>query len=177
QLKDARDAGQVIFVQFHHIPYSSGGHILPLTAENSSGQAGVPMRTYTPMFKQYGVTAVLCGHNESLEHSVVDGIHFWDIGIAGDGLGYSLDDVDPRRKNEYRSWVAHVDAPEHWEGKKLVSGGKHYGHLLIDVEPAGKEGYRVTMTPRYIFPVTNKAGQVTDLETRTYDHVVTVNIP
>lgn len=173
QLKDARDAGQVIFVQFHHIPYSSGGHILPLTAENSSGQAGVPMRAYTPMFKQYGVTAVLCGHNESLEHSVVDGIHFWDIGIAGDGLGYSLDE-DPRRKNEYRSWVAHVDAPEHWEGKKLVSGGKHYGHVMIDVEPTGEKGYRVTMTPRYIFPVTDAAGRVTTLETRTYDHVVTV---
>lgn len=177
QLKAAHEAGQVIFVQFHHIPYSSGGHVLPLTAKNSSGQAGVPMRAYTPMFKQYGVTAVLCGHNESLEHSVVDGIHFWDTGIAGDGLGYSLDDVDPRRKNEYRTWVAHADAPEHWEGRQLVSGGKHYGHLLIDVVPEGDRGYRITMTPRYIFPVTDSEGRVTALETRTYDHIVSVERP
>ncbi len=87
QLKDAREKGQIIFVQFHHIPYSSGGHSLPMSAFKSTGQAGIPMRVYTPEFKKYGVVAVFCGHNESLEHSVVDGIHFWDVGIAGDGLG------------------------------------------------------------------------------------------
>ncbi|MFB2121073.1 metallophosphoesterase [Parapedobacter sp. 2B3] len=173
QLRDAHEAGQVIFVQFHHIPYSSGGHILPLTAEKSSGQAGVPMRAYTPMFKKYGVVAVICGHNESLEHSLVDGIHFWDVGIAGDGLGYSLDDVDPRRFNAYRQWVAHVDAPENWRGRQLLSGGKHYGHLVVDVIPKGAQGYEVTMAPQYIFPVTDESGQVIATETRVYDHVVT----
>lgn len=177
QLKDAHDAGQLIFVQFHHIPYSSGGHILPLTAENSSGQGGGPMRAYQPLFRKYGVVAVICGHNESLEHSLVDGIHYWDVGIAGDGLGYSLDDVDPRRHNEYRQWVAHVDAPEHWRGRQLLSGGKHYGHLVVDVVPEGDRGYQVIMTPQYIFPVTDASGQVVSMETRVYDHVVTASVP
>ncbi|MFC3199446.1 metallophosphoesterase [Parapedobacter deserti] len=172
QLKDAHDAGQVVFVQFHHIPYSSGGHILPLTAENSSGQAGVPMRAYTPLFKKYGVVAVICGHNESLEHSLVDGIHFWDVGIAGDGLGYSLDDKDPRRANGYRQWVAHVDAAEHWDGRQLISGGKHYGHLVVDVIPQGEHVYEIIMIPQYIFPVTDEAGNVITTEAKTYDHII-----
>lgn len=170
QLKSARAAGQAVFVQFHHIPYSSGGHILPLTMEGSSGQAGVPMRQYTPLFRKYGVAAVICGHNEALEHSVVDGIHFWDVGIAGDGLGYPTDDIDPRRKNEYSLWSPHKHAKELWKGKKLVEGGKHYGQLLVEVLPENN-GYRVKMTPQYIFPVTDDAGKVTGTETRVYDHL------
>lgn len=171
QLKDAREKGQLIFVQFHHIPYSSGGHSLPLTAKNSSGQAGIPMRVYTPEFKKYGVIAVFCGHNESLEHSIVDGIHFWDIGIAGDGMGYSIDDIDPRRHNPYRQFVAHRDAPEFWKGKKLVDGGKHYGYLKVDVTPRG-EKYSIKMTPYIVFPKTNKKGEVVKIVKRKYDHVI-----
>lgn len=173
QLREARAQGQIIFVQFHHIPYSSGGHSLPLTAAKSSGQAGIPMRIYQPAFEQYGVTAVLCGHNESLEHSLVDGVHYWDVGIAGDGLGYPVDDIDPRRKNPYRQWVAHNNAPEHWNGQQLLSGGKHYGHLWIEVDPVD-DGYEITMTPKYIFPVTDKQGRVERTEIRTYDHIVKV---
>ncbi len=175
QLKDARRKGQLIFVQFHHIPYSSGGHSLPTTAEGSTGQAGIPMRIYQPLFKQYGVVAVFCGHNESLEHSVVEGIHYWDVGIAGDGLGYSIDHIDPRRTNPYRQFVAHVDAPEHWQGKRLIDGGKHYGHLMVDILPED-DAYLIEMTPYYIFPLTNAQGQVTGTEKRAYDHVVTMRV-
>lgn len=171
QLKDAHRKGQLIFVQFHHIPYSSGGHSLPLTAKGSSGQAGIPMRVYTPLFKKYGVAAVLCGHNESFEHSVVEGIHFYDVGVAGDGLGYSVSDIDPRRENPYRRWVAHVDAPEEWKGKQLIDGGKHYGHLEIEVKPLSNGSYHLRFTPVYIFPVTDEAGKVTGFERRIYGDV------
>jgi hypothetical protein len=58
QLRDARKTGQIVLVQFHHIPYSSGGHSLPLTAPGSSGQAGLPMRAYTPMFAKYGALPI-----------------------------------------------------------------------------------------------------------------------
>lgn len=176
QLRDARAAGQVIFVQFHHIPYSSGGHILPVSMEGSSGQAGVPMRQYTPLFSQYGVVAVICGHNESLEHSIVDGVHFWDVGIAGDGFGIPGDDKDPRRHNAYSQWIAHRHALEHWEGQQLIGGGKHYGHLLIDVEPLDK-GYRVRMEPYHVFPVTDVEGEVVRTELRSFEHVVEVVVP
>lgn len=171
QLKDAQQQGQLIFVQFHHIPYSSGGHSLRLTAEGSSGQAGIPMRIYTPLFKKYGVAAVFCGHNESFEHSVVEGIHFYDVGVAGDGLGYSLSDVDPQRHNPYRQWVAHEDAPEQWKGRQLLGGGKHYGHLEVEVKPQRNGRYHLLFTPVYIFPVTNEAGEVVDFDRRVYDDV------
>jgi hypothetical protein len=96
QLRDARRKGQVIFVQFHHPPYSAGWHSLPLTMQGSSGQSGVPMRAYTPLFDEYGVAAVFSGHNESFEHSVVQGIHFYDVGVAGDGFGIPLDSTNAR---------------------------------------------------------------------------------
>lgn len=173
QLKDAQSNGQVIFVQFHHIPYSSGGHSLPLTADKSTGQAGIPMRIYQPLFKEHGVVAVFCGHNESLEHSVVDGIHYWDVGIAGDGLGYSIDDLDPRRANPYRRFVAHRDAPERWRGQKLISGGKHYGFLKVELE-SRETSWHVVMTPYHVFPVTGRKGEAKRVRKRQYEYVVGV---
>jgi hypothetical protein len=173
ELKAAHDAGQVIFVQFHHVPYSSGVHSLPLTAEGSSGQAGIPMRVYTSLFRKYGVAAVFSGHNESFEHSVVEGIHFYDVGVAGDGFGYALDCEDERFENPHRVWVAHHDAPEHWDGTQLVSGGKHYGHLRVAVQPRGAGRFDVRITPVYVFPVTDESGTVTGMERRVYDDEVT----
>jgi len=174
-LKEASAQGQLIFVQFHHIPYSSGGHSLPLTAEGSSGQAGVPMRVYTPLFQKYGVVAVFCGHNESFEHSVVEGIHFYDVGVAGDGLGYSLEKKDKRYYNPYGQWVAHHDAPEMWKAKQLLDGGKHYGHLEVNIKPMGGGGYQIRMDPVYIFPLNDLEGKVYGFERRVYDDQVIIN--
>lgn len=72
-LRQARRQGRIILVQFHHIPYSSGAHGLPMDHELSTGQGGTPMRRYQPMFREYGVTAVICGHSELFERSVVTG--------------------------------------------------------------------------------------------------------
>ena len=188
QLRDARQKEQVIFVQFHHPPYTAGWHSLPLTAEGSAGQSGVPMRAYTPLFKTYGVVAVFSGHNESFERSVVEGIHFYDVGIAGDGFGFPLDRRNrqyswwndflnnvPRVEaiadefsNPHQAWVAHHDAPEHWNGSQLIDGGKHYGHLEVNVNPQPNGDYAIRLTPVYIFPVTNSDGVVVDSERRTY---------
>ncbi|MCG9896190.1 MAG: metallophosphoesterase family protein [Fimbriimonadaceae bacterium] len=165
-LADARRKGQIIFVQFHHIPYSGGGHILPTTLPGSSGQAGLVMRAYTPWFQKYGVEAVICGHNESFEWSEVGGVQFFDAGVAGDGLGRPVDDVDPRRVNPWRKWTAHFDEPELWNGRRLVQGGKHYGHLEIDLEPRTDGGWTISYQPVHAFPVTNEAGQVVRVERR-----------
>jgi hypothetical protein len=165
ELADARAKGQVIFVQFHHIPYSGGGHILPTTVEGSSGQAGLVMRAYTPWFQKYGVSAVFCGHNESFEWSAVGDVQFFDAGVAGDGLGRPIDDRDPRRLNPWRRWTAHFDEPELWAGPQLVKGGKHYGHLEVEItREAGK--YKVTYQPVHSFPVTGDDGKVTRFERR-----------
>jgi len=177
QLADAQKHGQIIIVQFHHIPYSGGGHSLPLTAEGSSGQAGLPMRAYQPMFRRFGVTAVLCGHNESFEISEVDGILYADAGVAGDGLGMPVDDVDPRRANPWRKWVAHFDEAERWDGARLVSGGKHYGHLEIDLAPTPDGRVQVTFTPVHAFPITDADGKVVGFERRPVDRVFRYSLP
>lgn len=176
QLKDARAKGQLILVQFHHVPYSSGGHSLPTTLADSSGQSGLAMRQYFPFFQQYGVAAVICGHNESFERSEVGGIQVYDVGVAGDGLGYAINDRDPRRINPWRKWVAHFDSAEHWQGKKLVDGGKHYGHLEMNITPS-PEGFKIEYVPVYIFPVTDDEGKVTRFERRVYKDQFTATYP
>lgn len=166
ELADARAKGQVIFVQFHHIPYSGGGHILPTTMPGSSGQAGLVMRAYTSHFQKYGVSAVFCGHNESFEWSALGDVQFFDAGVAGDGLGRPLDDKDPRRANPHRKWVAHFDEPELWAGSQLVRGGRHYGHLEVEVRREG-DRFRVSYQPVHSFPLTTKEGRVYGFERRT----------
>jgi len=175
QLKDARAKGQVIFVQFHHVPYSSGGHILPVSAEGSSGQAGIPMRIYTPAFQEYGVVAVLCGHNEIFERSRVGDVLFYDAGVAGDGLGGPDDDRDPRHKNPWQAWIAHRNDPELWRGQQLLEGGRHYGHVEIDLVRAG-DGWDVTLTAVHVFPLNDGGGRVTGFERRAYSDVVRLTV-
>jgi len=190
QLRTARETGQVVFVQFHHPPYTAGYHSLPLTVPGSSGQAGVPMQAYMPLFRQHGVAAVFSGHNESFSHSVIGGVHFYDVGVAGDGFGFPLDTLNKqyawwqdflekrptvRRhqdlfRNPHRVWSAHHDAQEVWSGAQLVDGGKHYGHLEVNVTPvSGREAYRVRLTPVYVFPVTDESGTVVRVERRIYE--------
>jgi hypothetical protein len=175
QLKDARAKGQVIFVQFHHVPYSSGGHILPVSLQNSSGQAGVPMRAYTPAFQEYGVAAVLCGHNETFERSLVGDVLFYDAGVAGDGIGGPEDVRDPRCANPWQQWIAHKDDPELWKDRQLVRGGRHYGHVEIDLVREGA-GWNITLTAAHNFPVNDEAGKVTGFERREYSDVVRLHV-
>lgn len=48
------------------------------------------MRQYQALFAEHGVTAVLSGHSEMFERSVVDTeggeVVYFDVGVAGDGL-------------------------------------------------------------------------------------------
>ena len=133
QLADARSQGQIIIVQFHPIPYSSGGHTLPASVSDSSGQSGLAMRAYTPWFQRFGVTAVLCGHNAHFERPKVGDVLFHDVGVAGVGLAHPIDWKGPRQINPWRQRSAYYDASELWSGSQLLAGRIHYGHLEIDV--------------------------------------------
>jgi 3',5'-cyclic AMP phosphodiesterase CpdA len=203
ELADARAAGQIVFVQFHHAPFSSGEHGVPMDHELTSGQGGTPMRQYHEMFEEHGVAAVLSGHSEMFERSFVDldgdgvGVHYYDVGVAGDGLrgerrdGTRLDDP-LLRYNPYRAWTADQDEPEVWEDvdgvRTLVAGGKHYGHLEVDVErldPPGRNGQgpsrggpaaRITFTPAYVFPVMDATHSVARTERRVYDDEVVLHL-
>lgn len=199
QLADAREQDQIIIVQFHHAAYSSGEHGLPMDHELTSGQGGTPMRQYHLMFERFGVAAVLSGHSEMFERSFVDedgdgiGVHYYDVGVAGDGLrgekrnGPSLNDplLD---YNPFSQWTADQDEPELWKSVRgvpvLVDGGKHYGHLEVNVERLpgahgrGRDGEepaaQITLTPVHVFPVLNADYEVVRTERREYGDEVDV---
>jgi hypothetical protein len=196
QLAEARDQGQMVFVQFHHAPYSSGEHGVGMDHELTTGQGGTPMRQYHPMFEKYGVTAVLSGHSEMFERSFVDedgdgkGVQYYDVGVSGDGLrgekrNGNLND-GLLNYNGNSQWSADQSEPERWElvdgVPQLVEGGKHYGHLEINIQrlaagPAqGKGGApaaKITFTPVHIFPILDSSYELKTTERRTYsDEVV-----
>lgn len=186
QLADARAKGQIVFVQWHHMPFGTGVHSYPSgsagIAQGQDNQSGAPMRIYHELMTRYGVTAVFAGHDELLETVLLDGVQYWDVGFAGDGLrgpGYvpsntyvPIDTLPPEAQQTH--WSAHGDAPEVWEGERLVSGGKHYGFLEVDVTPEN-QGYRVKMTPRYNLPVMDAAGKATgEFQYLAYDKAVDV---
>lgn len=185
QLADAQKKSRFTFVQFHHIPYSVGPHgFNPGDGGQGNGedtQSGVPMRVLTSLFKKYGVDAVFAGHDEMYEHSLVDGVHLFDIGIGGDGLRgpYMGEDgkFDLPSNNSYQLFLAHLDAPEIWSGNQLTDGGKHYGHLEVNVTFEDGE-WRAELTPVYVFPMMDESGEVIRdisgrplFERRIYDDV------
>lgn len=192
QLEDARARGQIVFVQFHHAPFSSGEHGQPMDHALTTGQGGTPMRQYHPLFEQYGVVAVFSGHSEMFERSYVDedgngvGVHYYDIGVSGDGLrgskrnGSSLNDP-LLNYNPYSRWTADQSEGEMWtlvDGvPQLVSGGKHYGHLEVNItrvdEPGKPFSALVTFTPVHAFPVLDADYRLVRVERRAYaDKVV-----
>ncbi len=197
QLEDARAKGRIIFVQFHHVPYSSGVHGFEMSSPQSSGQGGTPLRQYHPMFEEYGVIAVFSGHSEMFERSFVDGdgdgvgVHYYDVGVAGDGLRGSVVDEATETlggANPFSEWTADQSEPETWVANDdgsttLVSGGKHYGHLEVNIyRDGGKLGYgRVEFSPAYSFPTISvtAAGEYdvsTKTERRVYSDKLTVSL-
>jgi hypothetical protein len=193
QLEDARANGQIVFVQFHHAPFSNGEHGQPMDHILTTGQGGTPMRQYHDMFEQFGVAAVLSGHSEMFERSFVDlngdgvGVMYYDVGVSGDGLrgskrdGSSLNDP-LLNYNPFSQWTADQLAPEVWEivdGRlQLVDGGKHYGHLEVNVDYVGEEGTfaRVTLTPVYSFPILDADYNLVSTERRVYGDEITLLI-
>lgn len=192
QITDARAKGQIIFVQWHHVAYSSGTHGFPMNHPNSSGQGGTPMRQYHSMFEKAGVAAVFSGHSEMFERSFVDedgngiGVHYFDVGVAGDGMrGRATDSVTGKigSQNPYSQWTADGNSAEDWQQVKdgnggsfvqLVDGGKHYGHLEVNIKPVDPSkdvAAQITFTPVYSFPVLNTDGKLVNDETerRVYD--------
>lgn len=182
QLADAQRRSRFTFVQYHHTAYGSGPHSVPLDKPGFSGQFGIPLRVLQPLFMRYGVDIVFSGHDEMLERSLVTGkercadgverahaIHYYDVGIGGDGLRGPSKGFD----NPARQFLAHDDAPEVWENGRLTAGGKHYGHLEVNVV-SGDNGWTATVEPVHVFPVTDQSGTIAAWERRVYDDVVTV---
>lgn len=186
ELKKAQVNGRFTFVMFHHSPYTSGVHGRPPGERKAGGDtlSAQPLQTLTPLFIRHGVDAVFGGHDEMFEHSILSGteissggiesvhdIHFYDIGIGGDGLRGPVKDVT----NPYRTFLAHNDAPEiYGEDGVLRDGGKHYGHLELNVEQNTDGIWQVRMDPVYVFPVLATDGRVVRFERRVYADTVTL---
>ncbi|WP_209121701.1 metallophosphoesterase family protein [Alkalihalobacillus sp. BA299] len=187
QLRDAREKGQIILVQFHHAPYSIGVHGAPPNHVYADNQSGVAMRVYTPMFEKYGVAAVISGHDEMFERSWVDldgdgnGFHVYDVGVAADGLRGEkmIKDANgnfvPQEFNTYTQWSATRNEPELWQTnengvKHLIDGGLHYGHLQMDFVNTS-EGTELTLSPVYIFPILDDNYDLVRTERRVYNDV------
>ncbi|MHB0958334.1 MAG: metallophosphoesterase [Pirellulaceae bacterium] len=171
QLAAAQSAHQIVFVQYHHAAYSSGIHGQAAgVGTEQDNQSGRPLRLLTPLLSDYGVSAVFSGHDEMYEHAIVEDIHFYDVGIGGDGLrGATYGTPDYARE-----FLAHTDALEVWDDDVLLSGGKHYGHLEIDVIMNDTGVWDVTITPAYVFPLLSPdhPGEILGWERRTYDDAV-----
>lgn len=194
-LKDASENGQLIFVQYHHIAFSSGEHGVPMNHELSIGQVGTPMRVLNPMLEEYGVIAVFSGHDELFERSFVDedsdgkGIMYYDVGVAGDGMRGEKRDwlgnpLNTLNYNQYQKWTADQDSKEVWNTSGanpiLTDGGKHYGHLEVNVEKSteGAQEYAlINFVPVYVFPVIDQNYNLSKVERRVYKDEVNLKIP
>ena len=200
QLADARADGQIIFVQWHHTPYSRGVHGSSVT----STQSGEAMRIYAPLMEQYRVAGVFCGHSEVSEMSFFDldndgyGVHLWDVGAAGDGLrgvedapgataaainNWRNNPINPEgqnfRMNPFHLWAADQSEPESWNGNRLLRGGKHYGFLEVDVVPLPGGRFRVSFQNWHNFPLNNGDANftVTGFELRRFNNTVILEGP
>lgn len=181
QLRDTQKHSTFTFVYFHHTPWSSGPHARPPVGEHDDDLSVQPARVLIPLLQRYGVDAVMCGHDEMYERSVIAGkeqlpdgstrsydLLLYDVGFGGDGLR----GPKPYTDNPYRVFLAHVDAPEVWRNGRIISGGKHYGHLTVDVVPTAN-GWITTLTPVYLIPRLDNNGKPTmQYDRHTYDDIV-----
>ncbi len=193
-LASAKSEGKLIFVQFHHIPFSSGEHGVPIDHELSTGQVGVPVRILNPLFENYGVIAVLAGHDELFERSYVDadgdgkGVLYYDVGVAGDGMrgvkrNWSAVSYPPLNYNSFSKWTADQNSTEIWDNSGnnpvLLDGGKHYGHLEINIkkiQEGDKSFAQIDFEPVYAFPVMNTQYQLQRVERRVYTDPVRIMV-
>ncbi|MEW6749446.1 MAG: FlgD immunoglobulin-like domain containing protein [Candidatus Latescibacterota bacterium] len=186
QLQDAQARSAFTFVLFHHVSHSVGPHGWPPGPVSGGGldpQSGVPVRALAPLFLRYGVDALIAGHDEIWERSELAGtqvrpdgtriphvLQVWDVGTAGDGLR----GPESGLTNEAQRYLVHTDVPEVWRDGILVEGGKHYGHLEVDVLPADDGTWQAVLTPAYAFPLFAAGGPYLGYERRVYEDVVTL---
>lgn len=179
-LAKAQAESEFTFVMFHYCPYSSGVHgQVPGEGAGEDRLSGRPLRVLTPLFMRYGVDVLLTGHDEMYEHSVIPGqevlldgqlgphaLHVYDVGVGGDGLRGPIAGLE----NPYRVFLAHEDSPEIRDTQGvLIDGGKHYGHLEINVGSSENGVWEARLDMVYLFPVTGEDGQVSSFERRLYD--------
>jgi len=56
-------------------------------------------------------------------------------------------------ENQQQKYIAHEDSPEVWQDRILQSGGKHYGHLEVDIVQDSEKSWQAVLKPTYVFPL------------------------
>jgi hypothetical protein len=56
----------------------------------------------------------------------------------------------------------------------LRDGGKHYGHLEVNIEKNSVGQWRAQLDPVYVFPLLDADGKVLGYERRLYDDSLTL---
>ncbi len=181
QLADAQTNSRFTFVVSHQVPFSVGYHGRTNSFAPEELLSGVATRVLTNLMTRYGVDAWLCGHDEMYEHSQVQGreidpggftnaysLHVYDTGTGGDGLR-----GQPLVSNTWETFRAHVGAPEQYDAAGvLTNGGKHYGHLEVNIGTNAEGAWEARLTPVYVFVYTNSSGVAQGFERRVYDDEV-----
>ena len=191
QLADAQTNRLFTFLVCHQCPFSVGyhGRLNGERGTESSAEylSGAAIRCLTNLVFRYGVDAWICGHDEMYEHSRLTGtevlpngltrthtVNVYDVGMGGDGLRGCRRTEKP---NPYEVYRAHVDAPEVYDANgTLVAGGKHYGHLEVNVTTNAAGRWTATLTPAYVFVSKDAATGKFLFERRVYpDETVITN--
>ena len=131
----------------------------------------------------YGVDAVMSGQDEMWERSEVSGekvlssgetkphtIQFYDVGIGGDGLRRPVAESD----NPFQKFIVNDDAPENWVDGELVSGGRHYGHMELDISINESHDWQATLKHIYVLPVRNENKEYSDYVRKFYDDEIVI---
>ena len=100
-------------------------------------------------------------------------MQFYDVGIGGDGLRGPQEGL----QNPQQKFLVHTHAPEVWRNGVLVEGGKHYGHLEVDIERLTNGTWQAVLKPVYVFPLFAEDGTYLSSERRLYDDVITLRAP
>ena len=181
-LADAQRKAKFTFVVNHHCPYSVGYHNRTNVTESGEWLSGRAVRALTDTMLKYGVSGWLCGHDEIMEHSRISGVetlpdgttrakvlNVFDMGTAGDGLrGKQI----TKEANRYEVFRAQKDAPEIYnQNNILVDGGKHYGHMEVNVREIEPGLWTATMEPVYVFVHKDANGKAAGFERRVYADV------
>ncbi len=189
QLADAQTNRLFTFLVCHQCPFSVGYHGRLNgeygTETSKEYLSGAVIRCLTNIVFRYGVDAWICGHDELYEHSQLTGlerlpdgttrahtVNIYDVGMGGDGLrGCNR----TGRPNPYEVYRAHVDATEVYDSTgTLISGGKHYGHMDVNVTTNADGLWTATLTPTYVFVSSNTVTGKISFDRRTYPDTVVI---
>lgn len=110
RLKTARDSSAFTLVLMHPSPYCRGVH-----GDPNESQSGGPIRALDPVFRQYGVDAVLTSHDHLVERCLTGPL----------GYEQAMDETDPANLNYVvmgNSGQSARDAQEGWATWMDITG-------------------------------------------------------